>query len=101
MMEGISTINSFLRTLLAHGRCRRRRELPGWYGYTTYNAKEIEARKQVNCGKTRSRDSPMPRTASRGRGEMASKQERVEGQGQRDRASSTQREKAGSWRCAT
>jgi multidrug efflux pump subunit AcrA (membrane-fusion protein) len=48
MMQGISTINSLLRTLLAivvvggAGTA-------GWYGYTTYNAKDIEARKQIRA----------------------------------------------------
>jgi hypothetical protein len=47
-MEGLSTINSFLRTLMAlvvvggAGTA-------GWYGYTTYNAKEIEAQKQAKA----------------------------------------------------
>ena len=48
IMESLSTINSFLRTLIAlvvvggvgAG---------GWYGYTTYNAKEIEARKKTEA----------------------------------------------------
>ena len=48
VMQGLSTINSFLRTLMAivvvggvgAG---------GWYGYTTYNAKEIEAHKQAKA----------------------------------------------------
>jgi hypothetical protein len=47
MMENLSTLNSFLRTLIALvvigglGTA-------GWYGYTTYNANEIEARKRAN-----------------------------------------------------
>jgi hypothetical protein len=48
VLEGLSTINSLLRTLLGivvvsgigAG---------GWYGYTTYNAKEIEALKQTKA----------------------------------------------------
>jgi multidrug efflux pump subunit AcrA (membrane-fusion protein) len=48
IMEGVSTINSFLRTLLAivvvggAGTA-------GWYGYTTYNAREIEAQKKAEA----------------------------------------------------
>jgi hypothetical protein len=46
MIEGLATINSFLRTLLAivvvggAGAA-------GWYGYITYNAKEFEAQKKA------------------------------------------------------
>src|SRR5688572_4926177 len=46
MMEGISTVNSFLRTLVAIvvvGAVG----VGGWFGYTTYNAKEIEARSKA------------------------------------------------------
>jgi multidrug efflux pump subunit AcrA (membrane-fusion protein) len=48
VMQNLSAINSFLRTLLAivvvggAGTA-------GWYGYTTFNAKEIEARKQTRA----------------------------------------------------
>jgi multidrug efflux pump subunit AcrA (membrane-fusion protein) len=48
MMEGISTINSLLRTLLAVAVVGGA-GTAGWYGYTTYNAKEIEARKQTKA----------------------------------------------------
>jgi hypothetical protein len=43
MMEGLSTVNSFLRTLVALvvvGAIG----VGGWFGYTTYNAQEIEAK---------------------------------------------------------
>jgi outer membrane murein-binding lipoprotein Lpp len=43
LMENVSTVNSFLRTLLAMvviGALG----FGGWFGYTTFNAKEIEAR---------------------------------------------------------
>jgi hypothetical protein len=46
MMEGLTTVNSFLRTLIALvviggvGTA-------GWFGYTTYNAKEIDAQKKA------------------------------------------------------
>jgi hypothetical protein len=46
MMEGLSTVNSFLRTLVAIivvGAVG----VGGWFGYTTYNAKEIEARSKA------------------------------------------------------
>jgi hypothetical protein len=46
MMEGLSTVNSFLRTLVAIivvGAVG----VGGWFGYTTYNAKEIDARKKA------------------------------------------------------
>src|SRR5687768_1305181 len=46
MMEGLSTVNSFLRTLVAIvvvGAVG----VGGWFGYTTYNAKEIESRKKA------------------------------------------------------
>ena len=48
VMQNLSAINSFLRTLLAivvvggAGTA-------GWYGYTTFNAKEIETRKQTRA----------------------------------------------------
>jgi hypothetical protein len=48
MMESLSTVNSFLRTMLAivvvggTGAA-------GWYGYTTYNAKEFEAQKKAQA----------------------------------------------------
>jgi len=46
MMEGLSTVNSFLRTMIALvviGGVG----VAGWFGYTTYNAKEIDARKKA------------------------------------------------------
>src|SRR5262245_3732889 len=46
MMEGLSTINSFLRTLLGLVVVSGL-GAGGWYGYTTFNAKDIEARKQA------------------------------------------------------
>jgi hypothetical protein len=44
MMESLATINSFFRTLLA-AIVLGAAGYAGWFGYTTYNAKEIEARK--------------------------------------------------------
>ena len=44
-MENLATFNSFLRTILAMivlGAVT----VAGWFGYTTYNAKDIEARRQ-------------------------------------------------------
>lgn len=46
MMEGLSTVNSFLRTLVAIvvvGAVG----VGGWFGYTTFNANEIEARQKA------------------------------------------------------
>jgi hypothetical protein len=46
MMEGLSTVNSSLRTLVAIvvvGAVG----VGGWFGYTTYNANEIEARRKA------------------------------------------------------
>jgi hypothetical protein len=46
MMEGLSTVNSFLRTLVAIvvvGAVG----VGGWFGYTTFNAKELDARKKA------------------------------------------------------
>jgi hypothetical protein len=46
MMEGVRAINSFLRTLLAVvvvGAAGT----ASWYGYTSYNAKDLEAQKRV------------------------------------------------------
>ena len=48
VMEGISTINSLLRTLLAITFIGGA-GAAGWYGYTTYNAKEIESQRQVKA----------------------------------------------------
>src|SRR5262245_57237848 len=48
MMEGLSTINSFLRTLIAlvvMGGIGA----GSYYGYTTYNAKEIDARQKAKA----------------------------------------------------
>lgn len=45
MMEGLSTINSFLRTLMAIALLGAGGAL-GYMGYTTYHAQEIAARKQ-------------------------------------------------------
>jgi hypothetical protein len=47
MMDHLRTINSFLRTLLAVAVVGGA-GTAGWYGYTTYNAKELEARKRVH-----------------------------------------------------
>src|SRR5688572_3137784 len=48
VMEGLSAFNSFLRTLLAIAVVGGI-GVGGWYGYTTYNAKEIEALKQTKA----------------------------------------------------
>jgi outer membrane murein-binding lipoprotein Lpp len=46
MMENVSTVNSFLRTLIAMV-VLGGAGVAGWFGYNTYNAKEIEARAQA------------------------------------------------------
>jgi hypothetical protein len=46
MMESLATINSFFRTLLATVLLAAA-GVAGWFGYTTFNAKDIEARKQA------------------------------------------------------
>jgi hypothetical protein len=46
MMENVSTINSFLRTVIAIV-VLGGAGTAGWLGYTTYNAKEIEAQKKA------------------------------------------------------
>jgi hypothetical protein len=66
MTEGISAVNSFLRTLLAivvvggvgFG---------GWYGYTTFNAKELEAQQKAK----RLEETEQNLTAARARLEQA------------------------------
>lgn len=46
MMESLATINSFFRTLLA-AVVLGAVSIAGWFGYTTFNAKEIEARQKA------------------------------------------------------
>jgi hypothetical protein len=48
VMESLSTINSFLRTLVALVVVGGAGAV-GWYGYTTYNAKEFEAAKKAQA----------------------------------------------------
>lgn len=45
MMESLATINSFFRTVLA-ALVLGAASFAGWFGYTTFNAKEIEAQKK-------------------------------------------------------
>jgi len=47
LMEHLRTINSFLRTLLAVTVVGGA-GAAGWYGYSTYNAKELEAKKRAH-----------------------------------------------------
>jgi hypothetical protein len=47
-MEGLSTVNSFLRTLIALA-VLGAVSVAGWFGYITYNAADIEARKQAEA----------------------------------------------------
>lgn len=46
VMEGLSTVNSFLRTLIALAVVGAA-GVAGWFGYTTYNAKEIAAHQKA------------------------------------------------------
>jgi len=46
VMEGLSTVNSFLRTLIALAVIGVA-GVAGWFGYTTFNAKEIAAQKKA------------------------------------------------------
>jgi len=46
MMEGLSTVNSFLRTLIALAVIGVA-GVGGWFGYTAFNAKEIAAQKKA------------------------------------------------------
>jgi len=46
MMEHLATINSFVRTLIAVV-VLGAAGTAGWYGYTTFNAKELQARRQA------------------------------------------------------
>jgi len=48
MMEGVRTVNSFLRTLIALT-VLGGIGAGGYYGYTTYNAKEIDARQKAKA----------------------------------------------------